>query len=316
MRSISRLAVVLAASIIPIVGLSGPANARHPKPRAHPQMLVTVSPNPLIETATSNVAAVIQIECNPNNCANNTITISSTQLTNHCAAGTVMYQTLLVGNLTRIVSPADPRTSINVITVTADNDGNATVVLTAQNCAPGVSLIVADLNAPPFYTATTKLTVQPPQVTAPGVRGFPPNEVQTGDGGTGQGAFGESDVYIVFYVETNPIWAEQIVSLTSDQLTARCGLGYRFEISDGTPAPPLSTTTGPSFNAVPNPPTIFSPPITGIIVKNTLDNDGNAVFIFKGASCAAGKSTVIADVQNNGQTYQTTYNILPPMVTI
>jgi hypothetical protein len=45
----------------------------------------------------------------------------------------------------------------------------------------------------------------------------------------------------------------------------------------------------------------------------TLDNDGNAVISFAGSECAAGTSTVIADVNAGPHpTYTTTYNIIAP----
>src|ERR1019366_4404603 len=45
----------------------------------------------------------------------------------------------------------------------------------------------------------------------------------------------------------------------------------------------------------------------------TLDNDGNAAFVFKGSSCAAGSSTVIADVlAGTHPTYTTTFKIAAP----
>jgi hypothetical protein len=281
---------------------------------------VTISPNPLIETFTSDVAAVIQVECTPSNCANNRITISSTQLQNHCAQIPVyeaIYGVTSTGAF-QLGSTNAPATSTSLgtpgsITLVADNDGNATVVVTATNCAPGTSLITADLNAPPFYTGTTKLTVLPPQVTPVGLKGYPPNEVEVGDGGTGMGVNGESDVYIVFYVEAPPVFAEQFVTITSDQLTARCGLGYRWEDSTGNLANITAPGThGPASNVF----AVTTSTTNGIVVAGSIDNDGNAVFVFKGASCAAGKSTVIADVQNNGPTLSTIYNILPPQVTV
>jgi len=312
MKRFTRYSAVLAALSISVFALAGPAGAIKAKPKPkplHPQIIVTISPNPLIETGTSNVAAVIQVECVPSDCANNKITISSTQLVNHCI-GPVTYETIFGA------SPSTPITSVGSITLAADNDGNTAVVVTATNCSSGTSLITADLNAPPFFTGTTKLTVLPPQVTPVSLKGYPPNEVEVGDGGTGMGLYGESDVYIVFYVEAPPVFAEQFVTITSDQLTARCGLGYRWENSAGQSGPVLLTgipgTNGPAFAAF----TATTSTTAGIVVGSTIDNDGNAVFIFKGASCAAGKSTVIADVQNNGPTLSTIYNILPPQVTV
>ena len=54
----------------------------------------------------------------------------------------------------------------------------------------------------------------------------------------------------------------------------------------------------------------------GATATATLDNDGNAVFAFTGASCAPGTSTVTADVLSGGHTTSTSnYTVLPPMVT-
>ena len=48
-----------------------------------------------------------------------------------------------------------------------------------------------------------------------------------------------------------------------------------------------------------------------------LDDDGNATFVFKGTSCAAGPSQVIADVlAGTHQTYVTTFTVDPPAPTI
>ena len=54
------------------------------------------------------------------------------------------------------------------------------------------------------------------------------------------------------------------------------------------------------------------PPTTGSAIS-VLDNDGNAAFVFKGSSCAAGTSTVIADVlAGTHPTYKTTFKISAP----
>jgi hypothetical protein len=271
-----------------------------PKPKATPQIVVTASPNPAVETGTSNVDSVIQVESNPSN-AGSLVTISSTQFTAHCpgAANNPIYVTILNG------TPLAPITGTNSITVPLDNDGNATVGVDALNCAPGSVLIDASLDAPPFSTAVTKLIIVPPQVTPPGVHGFPANEVETGDGGTGMGPFGASDVYAVFLVETSPVYAEQMATITSDQLTQRCGLGFGWFDSGSFPAVVVSGANGST-----------GPGSSGNVVEQPIDNDGNAEFQFFGASCAAGKSTVIAEILAGGPTYSTQYNILPPAVTI
>ena len=49
------------------------------------------------------------------------------------------------------------------------------------------------------------------------------------------------------------------------------------------------------------------------MATTTLDDDGNAVFVFYGASCAAGDSAVIADVDaGTHPTYVTTFSVNPP----
>lgn len=313
MRSIFRVAAVLAAATIPIIGLTaGGATAANPKPKPKPavaQITITVSPGPLIETATSNVAAVVQVECNPAHCANKLVTISSTQLTSRCTPGSVVYETLFGSTGP---APTGLVKSVGSISLVADNDGNTTVVVTAQNCAPGSVLFTADLDVPPFNTAVVRLMVMPPIQTPQGIQGFPKNEIEVGDGGTGQGVYGQSDVYAVFQIEAPPAFAEQTVTITSDQLTARCGLGFIWEDSFGVAAVPIS---GVGFKVFPGPP---APPgvSVGNVVTTLIDNDGNADFIFKGSSCAAGRSTVIADVQNGGPTYSTQYVIQPPLASI
>jgi hypothetical protein len=102
----------------------------------------------------------------------------------------------------------------------------------------------------------------------------------------------ESDVYTVFYVETDPVYAEQTVEIDSAQLADRCAPGTATWISND------GSFTGSTATAV-------------------LDDDGNATFAFTGSSCAAGNSDVIADVlAGTHTTYTTTYTILPPQPTI
>jgi hypothetical protein len=138
-------------------------------------------------------------------------------------------------------------------------------------------------------------------VTPSGVFGYPATSgtVTTGEVETGDTtASGDSDVYAVFYVETDPVYAEQGVELSSSELESRCGGGWN--LSSFTTAP-VSSTTGTA-----------GPPETSI-----LDDDGNAVFLFLGVSCAAGPSAVIADVlAGTHPTYTTTFTINAPAPTI
>jgi hypothetical protein len=233
---------------------------------------VTVSPNPLVETDASEVQAVVQVEA----CAkfaDDKVSIDSTQLENTC-------QTLAFGSLQPGAPPGNP------IVVILDNDGNATVSLTGVDCAPGQSVIEADLVAAPYLTATTTLDALPPNVTKAGVVGYPADEVETGD----STASGISDVYAVFYVETDPVYAGSTVDISATQLASSCLGGVTWTSN-------LGTSTGATATA-------------------TLDNDANAVFAFTGAQCAANSSTVIADVVAGAHTtYSTTYTVLPPTVT-
>jgi len=235
-----------------------------------------------IETViATDVSAVVQISTSPSY-AGDPVNISSSQLQASCEV--VTYETLQKG------SPSAPTLSDNSIPVVFDGDGNVTVVVNGGDCAPGDDLIEADLTVAPYITATTTLVVAPPQVTAAGVTGFPADEVETGN----TPASGNSDVYTVFEVETDPVYAEQTVEISSPELLDRCGQGSRWE-SNAAAAPFLNSATATA----------------------TLDDDGNAVFVFKGASCAAGPSTVIADVlAGTHPTYITTYTIAAPVATL
>ena len=241
---------------------------------------VSVSPNPLIETGQSEIHAIIQVETSPN-FAGDPVFIDSQQLVNSCEEESVLFYSSASGELSVPYG--------GQITVVLDDDGNATVELSATDCAPGSSVIEADLVKAPYYTATTTLVANPPVPTTAGVTGYPNPEVETGDTTTGpNGPSGNSDVYAVFYVEENPVYAETPVEISSAQLQDRCGLGAHWSAGNG--------GTGGATGA-----------------QTLLDDDGNAVFIFEGTSCAAGDSTVIADVEGGtGDTFVTNYTVSPP----
>jgi hypothetical protein len=250
----------------------------------------TVSPDPLVETGQSEIHAVIQVETLPS-FAGDTVTISSSQLDASCAS--VDYESIASGTI-----PPTPQPGI--IGVILDDDGNATVVVNATNCAPGSSVIEADLDVAPYLTALATLVASPPVTTVAGVTGYPNDEVEVGDT---TGLSGNSDVYAVFYVEDNPVYAEQDVEISSAQLEARCGLGWNWEAGNGGTGA-SSATNGLGVN-------------TGSPAETTLDDDGNAVFVFEGASCAAGDSQVIADVlAGTHDTFTFLYTISPPAPTI
>jgi hypothetical protein len=180
-------------------------------------IVVSVSPNPLVETGQSEIHAVIQVETSPA-FAGDPVLISSSQLLASCMGNPVYlnYESLQGASTT---SP--DRTSNGSITVILDDDGNATATIESfYDCAPGTDVISADLEVAPYYTALTTLTALPPAVTAPGLTGVPNDEVETGDTATS----GNSDVYAVFNIETSPVYAEQLVTISSAQLEDRPGL--------------------------------------------------------------------------------------------
>jgi hypothetical protein len=148
-------------------------------------------------------------------------------------------------------------------------------------------LVEADLVAAPYYTATTTLQANPPNVTTAGLTAFPNPEVEVGDG-----TLTGSNIYAVFYFEDNPVYAETDVEISSAQLQNRCLGGRIWTAGNGG----SGTATGG---------------------ETTLDNDGNAVFIFEGISCAPGPSTVIGDlVGGTHDTYSTVFTITAPTPTV
>ncbi len=303
-RNLVRLVSIAVVVSMPVLGMSGVASAAakgSPKwcathtgkaakkagcastgsggtggPPPVTEIQVTVDPNPVIETGVSEIHAVVQVEAQPA-FANDDVFIYSQQLINSCEDVSFKAN-----------EGDDPSISQGEsATVALDNDGNATVELDAYECAPGPSLVEADLVDAPYYTATTTLQANPPNVTAPGLTAFPNPEVETGDG-----TYTGSNVYAVFYFEDNPVYAETPVEISSAQLQNRCLGGETWDAgNDGSGSKTVGTTT--------------------------LDNDGNAVFIFEGISCAPGNSTVVADlVGGTHDTFSTIYTINSPTPTV
>jgi hypothetical protein len=312
-RRLARLVALTVVVSMPLVGLAGIASAakvasapkacaKHPG-RAKcatggggatggtgatpPNIIVSASPNPVQEVGSSDVNFVVQVEALAI-FANQTVDISSQQLFLDC--NELLWLSSANGIPSRVIS-----TSSGVTGVLLDNDGNATVEVLGFNCAPGANLIEADLEAAPYTTATTTLSALPPAVTKfPTITGAPNPEVETGDNAPGNA---ESQVYANFLIEENPVYAEQIVDVTSDQLTNRCepGLTAWFSVPGVGGGGVELGTTG---------------------VTAVLDNDGNADVTFEGISCAAGESLVDAElVGGTHDTFTTTYTISPPAVT-
>jgi hypothetical protein len=305
------LAVVVA---LPLLGSSGVASAKTRAPgcrKAHTcksatagpsaPMTIQVDPNPVVETSSSAVVVVIQIETSPS-FAGDLVYVTSSQLAASCSEG-IGFAT--IDQLFAFSSPPIWPS------VTLDNEGNGTIDLFGQQCAPGPSLIEADMTEAPYYTATETLNIAPPTVTTPGVFGFPTSsgivpggEVETGDGFSNPNnpnpplEAPDSAVYAVFYVEADPVYAEQPFEVDVAQLVDRCGSGYAFLYLPSGAVSVDSNYGGSTF-------------------QGTLDDDGNGVVTFIGDSCAAGSSVVTADVEaGTHPTYTTTFNILAPQPTI
>jgi hypothetical protein len=318
-RTALRLLALTVVLALPLIGLSGVASAKaapaksgsaqskaapncvkHPNRAkclnggtgsgsgsgaAPPLITVTASPNPVLETAESDVITMIQVETSPS-FAGDDVNISSSQFLASCRAmtfnGFSNFQT------------AGPDVSIPL-----DNDGNATIALFGGNCAPGTSVIEASLTVAPFYTALTTLQVSPPAVSPAGVSAYPNPEVEQGD----VAGLPPSQVYAVFYVETDPVYAEQLVELDSNELDSSCTLLWEWGV--------IGPGGTPELEVVGAGPGAHSEPIA------QLDNDGNAVFYFGGEGCAAGTWDVIADVlAGTDPTYVTTFTVDPPAPTI
>ena len=314
----SRLARLVALTVVvamPLVGMAGIASASKvkagPNCKLHPNrakcqagggggtggtggtppnIIVSVSPNPVQEVGASEINVVVQVEALAI-FANQKVDISSQQLSLDCLT--------LVWKSSADNTPSDQisigTNAAGVTGVLLDNDGNATVELQGEDCAPGANLVEADLEGAPYTTATATLTASPPGVTKyPTITGAPNPEVETGDGAP---ANAESQVYANFLIEENPVYAEQIVEVTSAQLTNRCEPGKTL----------WSSTPGVGGGG-----TLIG--TTGVTA--VLDNDGNADVTFEGISCAAGDSLVDAElVGGTHDTFTNDFVISPPAVT-
>jgi hypothetical protein len=320
---LGRLVALTVVTAMPLVGLAGVASAanpvgsakwcaNHPKLAkttaacasksagggatggtggAPPNLIISVSPNPVPESGTSEADFIIEVEALPI-FANQTVTISSQQL--DLACGSVAWMSSASGTVSKNIgwgiAPTGP--------IALDNDGNATVEVQGENCAPGTEQIEVDLTKAPYTTVDTQLTLSPPAeswtpATGPTIGASPNPEIETGDGGPNNAA---SQVYVNFFIEENPVYAEQQVDVESPQLVARCMPGSLWTASKGDTY--LGGTTEPD----------------GVSVE--LDNDGNADATFEGLSCAPGTSLVTADlVGGTGDTFDTNFTISAPAVT-
>ena len=262
-----------------------------------PPMTVQLDPNPQIETSSSTIAFVVQVETSPS-LAGDEVDITSSQLDATCTEFTGV---LLTGSSATYTFDSEqlfiPGTPL-FVPLMLDDDGNASAAIFGQQCAPGTDVVEASLAEAPYYTALATLVANPPVVTSAGVFAFP---TTSGTVSGGEVETGSSNVYAVLSIETDPVYAEQSAELSLTQLADRC----------------LATNEWVAFpsGAVNVAQTIPGALLTTIPV--TLDDDGNAVAVFAGSSCAAGSSVITADVEaGTHPTYITTFTVLPPQPTI
>jgi hypothetical protein len=218
----------------------------------------------------SSFAAVIRVSCEPVY-SQSTVTIDASELSNGCH-----------NTLSWAEPPSAPGSPGPQFTVKLDNDGNATaVVWGGPSCAPTRYHIQASLNATPFTTIRTTLTLLPPGNTKTGVTANPKSEVE-------DNVF--SSVATVIRVEFPSVQAEQWVQIKSDELQTRCAGGIHWW-------GPLERPFG-----------------TGADTLVQLDNNGNAfVVAIAGTSCASGTSTITAELRSVPfTTLITTFTILSP----
>jgi hypothetical protein len=113
-----------------------------------------------VEDATTSSVATVFYVAFPSVYAEHEIEISDAELYDSCA-----------GHITWILPNTTSLTYGKSVTTTLDDNGNAFVVAQAgPSCAPGSTLVQADLVGPPYTTLTTQFTVLSPRVTVKGRR--------------------------------------------------------------------------------------------------------------------------------------------------
>jgi hypothetical protein len=287
--TVLRLATITAVVGTSLVGVGGVASAKTPDHHhgAPPGPLtVTVSPTASREIGQSVVAAVIQVETSPS-FAGDDVTIDASKLAASCK-GDFSLDTVQGGAPNALV------TAPNEMQVVLDDDGNVTLVASGENCAPGRRKIGVQLDVEPFYAATTTFKVKPPKATSSGMVGEPQAGGVTGETETGDTSdSGNSDVYALFYVETDAGYSGQTVEVDFSQLADSCSEGWEAEPVTGE-IPATDANTNPE-------------------ITSPLDSNGDAAFLFVGATCGATTSQVKAAVQAAADpTYTTNFTVEPP----
>jgi hypothetical protein len=222
----------------------------------------------------SSVADIIQVGCNPE-FAGQTVKITDQELSARCH-----------GKLSWSVPfPYKPVTGATIAKVTLDNHGNATVIAWGgPGCAPGETLVAAHLEEAPYTTVTTPFAIALGKETTEGVEAIPSSLIE--DDVT-------SSVATIVQVEFPPVYAEQYVEVTAEQLYQRCLIK------------PHLVWVGPDEKVLNK---------SGEGTKVQLDNSGNAfVVLLGGGSCASGPSEIEASLVKAPYTTKTaTFTVKPP----
>jgi len=103
-----------------------------------PTFVVTVWPNPLIETRKARVEGVITVVTDPS-FAGDMVSVSSSQLQGSCVLSVFAHNG----------------------TATLNGNGKAHVRFRGRDCAPGTNVIEASLDAAPYYTGLAMLRIGP-----------------------------------------------------------------------------------------------------------------------------------------------------------
>jgi hypothetical protein len=109
------------------------------------------------DASSSGVATIVQAEFSDG--SEKRVHIASEELFARCRQPPHLHWILMDGS-----EPEERGSEVNGVEL--DNDGNAFVIAVGDSsCAPGSSLIEADLESKPFTTYTTNFAIEPPQPT-------------------------------------------------------------------------------------------------------------------------------------------------------
>jgi hypothetical protein len=238
----------------------------------------------------ATVGDIVEIECNPFVYGTGQkMEVTASQLYSRCKKNLKWWQVDPYQEEPEGTPGLAPQGSGAIgITVTLDNDGNATIALLAgPGCFPGESLIGAHMLEKPFESFAASFGVMPEGATPEGLKVEPAVQVEDAH---------SSSVATILQAEMKGA-GEEPVRFGASELYSRCRIApkIRWIRMDGTKLE-------------------SKPEITGI----KLDDAGNAFVIVLGtSSCMEGTSMIEADLETSPFTtlIPQTFTILPPQVT-